>query len=212
LHQLKQQYEQTHDTGPLVKMVEELTGASWNDFQKAVLHGQRLNPGQQKLQRELDEVRQELARRRQQEEQQAQARTAAETRAADVAQIAEMLKHERVSRVPKYAERVYRVLESTMVNGRLSMSVEQAGERVLKAERDRVRSSPFFKQEKREPAAESAAPAEKARARPSLRRDSQNNGAQSGEETDDQIINDIIGQQRRARLQAQRLNAKEGKR
>jgi len=102
-----------------------------------------------------------------------------------------------VRQLPRFSERVYRVLERHYVPGQgLSITIEDAADRVVEAERRRVERSPFRPQPPPRPQGQSG---QSSARRPPLRRESQNNGAPRGQETDDDIINDLVGQIARSR-------------
>jgi hypothetical protein len=213
-YQAEQAWKNDGDPKHLVKLIEGLTGKPYNDAQAIILRSEKQDPRLSRMQAEMDRQRAEHQRllqqleqsrqaeeqRRQAEEQARQQQTAVQARANDLAEIRKQLSGHDVAKLPRFEERVYRVLEKH-VDPKLGLqiTVAQAAERVLRAERKRIESSPFYKPAP--PPPEATAPAPKAPAvRPPLRRESQNNGAAVGDESTDDIIADIAAQAQRARM------------
>ncbi len=215
-HNIAQAFQNDGDPKHLVQLIEGLTGKKYNDAQALILRSEKQDPRLSRMQNELEQMRRERAeerrqneerrqadeRRRAEEEQRQSQASLAQARENDIAHIRKQLKGHEVAKLPRFEERVYKVLEKHYDPklGGLKMTVEQAAARVLRAERKRVESSPFYV--KPTPAVET--PAKLPAARTPLRRESQNNGAAVGSETDDEIIADIAAQAQRARMAAGR--------
>lgn len=205
--QAQQAYQRDRDPLLLVKLVEQIAGAPFNEVSKSIIQGQKLNPAQSRLERQVEELQRQL-QERQKQDSEAQRQAAIEQgKQNDLAIIRTTLKNSPVSELPNFADRVYKVLLNTRApDGRLTLDVEGAARVVMRAERKRVKESPFYKKlaTKAAPAAAPSAAKKPAATATPLRRDSQNNGAPIGEETDDDIIRDIQSQMRRARLASEK--------
>lgn len=197
-------YQKDGDPQLLIKLVEEIAGAEYNEVQKAILRGQRIDPTTRRMQSELEELKRQLAEKERKAQEAEQAQTAEQTKANDLRVIGEQLKGSPAEKVPKYRERVYRLLEKSLDSqGRLTMTVEEAGRKLIAIEKRRVKTSPFYKP----PPKEEKPAARPAGKKPPLRRDSQNNGARVGEETDEDIIADLMRQARTQRMAARKASA-----
>lgn len=197
-------YQKDGDPQLLIKLVEEITGSDYNDVQKAILRGQRIDPTTRRMQTELEQLKRELAEKERVAREQAEQQSTAQQKENDLRVIAEQLKGSPAEKVPKYRERVYRLLEQSLdAQGRLTMTVEEAGRKLVAIEKRRVKTSPFYKS----PPKEEKAEAKPAARKPPLRRDSQNNGARVGEESDEDIIADLMRQARTQRMAARKASA-----
>lgn len=212
----EQAWKADGDPKHLVTIIEGLTGKKYNDAQQIILKGERQDPRFSRMQAELEQMRRERQQereeaqrirqaeeqRRQQEDQQRQQQMAVQARANDIATIKKALGDHEVTKLPRYEERVYKVLERFYDPNLKSptISIEQAAKRVLRAEQKRVESSPFYVKPVA-PAVEDKPP-KAATPRPALRKDSQNNGAQVEELSTEELIQDIARQAQRARMQA----------
>lgn len=194
-HDAGVKYQQTGDPALLVQLICGLTNTKdYNEAQKIILHNQHRNPAQVRMQEELAELRRRDEAREQERQRQQQEATTAQQRAADISHIKTVLKSHPVAKIPRFEERVYKVLAKHVdPNLGLTITVEEAARRVVRAERKRIESSPFYRKGVVETKGEATAPKPRASS-PALRRDSQNNGAPGGEESSDDIINDIVGQ------------------
>lgn len=211
--QLKQAFKRDGDPAHLVKLLELGAEMSYDDAQKLILTKTRRSPTERALQERLDAIerqRQEDERKRQEERKQQQQQQAYQN---DLAIIRGQLTGE-ITRVPRYDQRIYQVLLQTKLpTGGLSMTVEEAGRRVLAAERRKLEKHPLLNGQRRQPpkkVSEAAATLAKARAgkkapAPPLRRDSHGNGAiDEKTETIDDILGDILPKGGKARPLAHR--------
>lgn len=207
--QLEQRFAKDGDYSAIVQMVEHATKLSWDEAQKLILTKTRLSPGERALKQKYEELLKKLEG---QEQQKTEAQKQAEQQQAyqsDLATIRGQLSGE-VAKVPRVAERIYAVLAKTRLpTGGLSMTIEEAGRRVLAAERRKLEKHPLLSGQRRQPpkkVSEAAATLAKARSgkkppAPPLRRDSHGNGAiDEKTETIDDILGDILpkGGKRRA--------------
>ncbi len=195
-HDAGERYKQTGDPGLLVQIICGLTNTKdYNDAQKIILHNQHRNPAQVRMQQELEELRLRDQQREQERQRQHLEQTTAAQRAADISHIKTVLKAHPVAKIPKFEERVYKVLSKHVdPNLGLTITVEEAARRVVRAEKKRIESSPFYRKGTVETQGEARTEPKTRASSPALRRDSQNNGAPAGEESNDDIINDIVGQ------------------
>lgn len=197
-------YQKDGDPQLLIKLVEQIAGAEYNEVQKAILRGQRIDPTTRRMQTELEQLKAQLAEKERKAQEEQRQLSTAQQKENDLRVIAEQLKGSPAEKVPKYKERVYRLLEKSLDSqGRLTMTVEEAGRKLIAIEKKRVKLSPFYKPPAKEEKPEPAAKGKK----PPLRRDSQNNGARVGEESDEDIINDLMRQARTQRMAARKASA-----
>jgi hypothetical protein len=187
------------DPAHLVKLMELASKTTWDDAQKLILTRTRRSPGERALQERLDAIeRQRTEEQRQFQEQQQRAQQH-QVYQSDLQAIRSELKGE-VARVPNAAARVYQVLLKTKAPTGLTLTVAQAGERVLAAERRKLAKHPLLKKPAAaSPVSQAASTLARARkgktgaASPPLRRDSHGNGATDDKtESVDDIIADII--------------------
>lgn len=207
LYQVQHAFQQSGDTTLLVRLIEGLTGLSYDDAQKAILHKQRRSPGERALQERLNQLERQLTEKEQHAQRQSQQQTLEQQRQSDIAHIRNVLASDPVAKIPKFDERIYRILEKHYDPrlGGLTITVEEAARRLERAERKRLESSPFYKPTNIETKPEPKA-LPQATPTSTFRRDSQNNGSLPENETDDDIIKDIAGQIARSKFQQRRAS------
>jgi hypothetical protein len=202
----EQAFKRTGDTGLIRKIVAGLLGApNYSEANKRLLHDDKHSPAEMRMQQQLEQLQRQIAERDQATQQQQQQRTVAEQRTADLAHIRKNLEGQEVAKIPRFEERVYRVLEKHFdPRAGLQITLEDAAARVVRGERRRLERSPFYQAPEnaanaKAPPKGQGAPATGSRA--PLRRDSQNNGARpTGDETDEEIVADLQAQIARQRL------------
>jgi hypothetical protein len=210
-------FDQHGDPEPLVRLIEKATRMSWADFNKAALTKTRRSPQERLMAERLQQLEGKLQEREREREQQTQQQTQQQTYQADLAHIRGAVKGD-VSKIPKFAERIYTILDKTRNHLGLTKTIEQAAAMVLRSERRRIEAHPLVRKAAKTgkggrvpPPVSNAARTLAARSaanknRPPLRRDSQNNGAPNREaETDDDIIGDILA--KRPAIRGQRGSA-----
>lgn len=188
-YEAEQAFRRTNDTAIVRRLVTELMGAqSYSEANKRLLHDDKSSPAEMRMAAQLQALQQQLAEREQQTQRQQQERTVQEQRGADLAHIRKSLQGHEAAKLPRFEERVYRVLEKHF-DPRLGLQItlEDAAERVVRGEKRRLERSPFYKPPQSEPESK-AAPRGSG---PPLRRDSQNNGAKTGDESLEDIIGDL---------------------
>lgn len=196
----EQAFERDGDPSHLVDIVQGITKMSYNEAQKIILTKTRRSPAEVAMQNKIAELERKLQENLGEREKQQQQQTAEQQYAADLAYIRGQVEGV-VTKVPKFAERIHAILLKTRGPLGLTMTPQQAAERVLRAEKKRLASHPLIKKPagkvppKVTDAARRLAQRRKnASGGPPLRRDSQNNGAKNRDkETDDDIIQDILG-------------------
>jgi hypothetical protein len=198
-----ERFRQDGDPQHLVAIITGITGKSYDEAQKLILHNVKVSPAQARMQAELDQLKRERQEERARAEQAQQQQQLAQAKQSDLNHIRTTLKGHEVAKIPRFEERVYRVLEKhyNPQLGGLQITVEEAARRVVKAERKRIEGSPFYRKGTVDTEGEGGASPPRlpaARSGPPLRRDSQNNGAPVGEESTDDIIQDIAAQAARA--------------
>ncbi len=202
IHQARVAFQQSGDPELLKAIVEKTSGMSYDDAQKAILTKMRRSPGERALQQQVQTLMQKLEDTERKKAEESQQLTAQQQYTADLGHITGQLKGE-VTKVPRFAERVYKVLVDTKGPLGLTLTVEEAGRRVLNAERRKLATHPLAAKPPAKPNASQAAAIlakSKKRPAPALRRDSQSNGAAdpSSESTDD-ILADILKSKNRVR-------------
>jgi hypothetical protein len=208
IQQARLAFKRDGDPSMLVKMIEGVTELPYDDAQKVILQKQRRTPGERLMAQQLAEIRAKLEEATATKAQEQQKLSTEQVYANDLQHIRGAVKGE-VTKVPRFAERIYRVLIKTKTPVGLSMTPEEAGRRVLAAERRRLAKHPLLAKEGKRVPPEVSAAAAKLAARnkrrlgtapaPLLRRDSQNNGAANrDEESTDDIVNDILKNKKRA--------------
>jgi hypothetical protein len=200
----EQSWKREGDPQHLVTILEGVAQMPFNEIQKIILTKTRRSPAERQLQERLQELEHKLAATTTEREQQAQQLTQQQQYAADLGHIRQNVAGE-VTKIPKFAERIYNVILQTRSAVGNTLTVAEAADRVVKAERKRIANHPFVrKPQKKVPAqVSSAARTLASRGKPAgspLRRNSQNNGAStSKDESTDDIVNDILkGKPRRA--------------
>jgi hypothetical protein len=195
----EQAWKRDGDPAHLVDIIQGVTGMTYDEAQKVILTKTRRSPAERAMQAKLAELEEKLARTNAEREQREQQVTAEQAYANDLQIIRQSVTGE-VTKIPRFAERIYRVLDKTRGPLGLTLTVEQAAERVIRAERKRIASHPFIKKPPKPgtPAAVSTAARTLAQRRaassPPLRRNSQNNGASTAkDESTDDIVADILG-------------------
>jgi hypothetical protein len=200
----EQAWRKEGDPARLVDIITGITAMSYDEAQKIILTKTRRSPAERAMAARLAELEQKLTEKE-------QTRTAEELRQAeqqqyanDIAFIRQSVSGE-VAAIPKFDERIYRLILKTRGPLGNTLTIEQAAARIVKAERKRIASHPFIKKKPKPgvpPQVRSAARTLAARnaQRPALRRNSQNNGASTAkEETTDDIVADILSSRPRRR-------------
>ncbi len=201
-YQLEQRFARDGDYSALVQLVEHASKMSYDDAQKLILTKSRRSPGERQLQQKLEEQERKLRELEQARTQETQQQEQARLYQQDLTTIRGQLKGE-VTKVPDFDKRVYAVLLKTRApTGGLTITVEEAGRRVLAAERRRLQQHPLLKQvvpakdPKVSQAAATLAKSKKGKPGappPPLRRDSHGNGASDpNDESVDDILSDIL--------------------
>lgn len=197
IHNARVAFKRDGDPSLLVKMIELTSELTYDEAQKIILTKTRRTPGERAMAARLQELEQRLHATTAEREQQTQRQTQEQTYASDLAHIRQNVSGE-VSKIPRFAERIYNVLVKTRSAVGLTKTVEQAAQMVIAAERKRIANHPFVKKpgKKVPPVVSNAARTLARRGKPPgapLRRNSQNNGAPNGaEETTDDIVADIL--------------------
>ena len=198
IHQARVAFKQSGDPELLKAIIEKTAEMPYDEAQKIILTKSRRSPGERALQQQVQTLMQKLEEKERKQAEEAQQLTTQQQYQQDLGVISTSLKGE-VTKVPRYAERVYAVLVKTKTPTGLSMTVEEAGRRVLAAERRKLAKHPLLpktppKSEVSE-AARKLAQSKKGKqaAAPVLRRDSRGNGAvdEKTESTDD-ILRSIL--------------------
>lgn len=204
IHQARVAFQQSGDPELLKAIIEKTTGLTYDEAQKAILTKSRRSPGERALQQQVQTLMQKLEEQDRKKTEEAQQLTQQQQYDADLGIIRGQLKGE-VTKVPRFAERVYQVLVKTRTPTGLSMSVEEAGRRVLAAERRKLAKHPLLpKQSPKNPVSAAASTLAKAKKKPSgaapvLRRDSRGNGAPDERtETTDDILREILPRKAKA--------------
>lgn len=205
----EQAFAKDGDPSHLVTIIEGIGKAPFNDVQKVILTKTRRSPVERQLQERLQELERKLTQTAAEREQQSQQVTEQQQYQADLGHIRQNVAGD-VTKIPRFAERIYTILVKTRSPMGLTKTVEEAAAMVMRAERRRIENHPFVKKRVDEsgkrvpPAVSGAARTLAARAadknRPALRRDSQNNGARRAGDpvSDDDIINDILKPKKRS--------------
>lgn len=202
-----QAFKKDGDPSHIVAIVEGMTEMPYNEAQKLVLTKTRRSPAELALQKRYEDLERKFNETLGEREKQAEQQTAQQAYAADLDYIKSNVSGV-VTKIPKFAERIYTIMIKTKGPLGPTMTPQQAAERVIRAEKKRLADSPFVKK----PAGkgkDGKVPPKDARTGqfqrrkpgggPPLRRDSQNNGAKNRDtETDDDIITDILGKRRAA--------------
>lgn len=201
----EQSWQRDGDPARLVDIIQGITSMTYDEAQKVILTKTRRSPAERAMAQRLQQLEQKLQETSQEREQQQQQQTQAQVYQGDLAYIRQNVTGP-ITKIPKFAERVYNVLSKTRSAAGLTLTVEQAAARVLKSERRRIENHPLVRRKPKEgkpggkvsDAARTLAQRSSASRTP-LRRDSQNNGARNKDaETDDDIISDILSNRRRA--------------
>lgn len=192
----EQAFAKDGDPAHLVTIIEGISKQPYNEAQKVILTKTRRSPTERALQERLDALESKLQQTAAEREQATQQQSVQQVYANDIAYIRQNVTGP-AAKIPRFAERIYAILDKTRNSVGLTLTVEQAADRVVRAERRRIEAHPFVKKKAVPPAATAAARTLAARAGkrggPPLRRDSQNNGARRTEEmTTDDIISDIL--------------------
>jgi hypothetical protein len=209
-YEAEQAYARTGDTGLIRKIVAGLMKApNYSEANKRLLHDDKHSPAEMRMAQKLEQLERQIQERDQASQQQRQERTVQEQRSADLAHIRKNLRGHDAAKLPRFEERVYRVLEKHFdPRVGLQITLDEAAERVVRGEKRRLERSPFYQA----PADGGAGKASQKGSgggangagssnRAPLRRDSQNNGAKpQGEEDIDDIVADIQGQIARQKL------------
>lgn len=205
IHQARVAFKQTGDPELLKQMLEKTAEMPYDEVQKIILTKTRRSPGERALQQQVQTLMQKLEETERKKAEEATQQTTQQVYQSDLTTIRGELKGE-VLRVPNVAERVYKVLADTRAPTGLTMTIEEAGKRVLAAERRRLAEHPLLKKPAKPNPAVSAAASTLAKAKkktatsPALRRDSRGNGATDEKtETVDDILGDILGSKNRRR-------------
>lgn len=201
IHQARVAFQQSGDPELLKVIIEKTSGMTYDEAQKAILTKSRRSPGERALQQQVQTLMQKLEEQERKKQEESQQLTTQQQYQADLQLIQGQLKGE-VTKVPRFSERVYAVLVKTRTPTGLSMTVEEAGRRVLAAERRKLAKHPLLPRPKPEvsEAARKLASQRKPRdGAPVLRRDSRANTTvdEKSESTDD-ILRDILPKKGRA--------------
>jgi hypothetical protein len=202
IHQARIAFKQSGDPELLKLIVEKTAEMPYDEAQKIILTKSRRSPGERALAQQVQTLMQKLEEKERKAAEESQQLTQQQQYQADIGIISSSLKGE-VTKVPRFAERVYKVLVDTRTPTGLSMTVEEAGRRVLAAERRKLAKHPLLpktspKAEVSE-AARKLAQSKKNKQPPVLRRDSRGNGAVDEKtETTDDILSDILPKKARA--------------
>lgn len=198
IHLARQAFKQSGDPELLKVIIEKTAEMPYDEAQKIILTKSRRSPGERALQQQVQSLMQKLEEAEKKKAEESQQLTQQQQYQADLAIIQGQLKGE-VTKVPRFAERVYAVLVKTRTPTGLSMTVEEAGRRVLAAERRKLAKHPLLPRTPPKPevseAARKLAAAKKGKQQqaPVLRRDSRGNGAVDEKtETTDDILRDIL--------------------
>lgn len=198
IHLARVAFQQSGDPELLKAIIEKTSGMSYDEAQKAILTKSRRSPGERALQQQVQTLMQKLEEAEKKKAEEAQQLTQQQQYQNDLGIISSTLKGE-VTKVPRFAERVYQVLVKTRTPTGLSMSIEDAGRRVLAAERRKLATHPLVaKPAPKNHVSAAAATLAKAKktkqgAAPVLRRDSRTNGTvDEKSETTDDILKDIL--------------------
>lgn len=194
----EQAFAKDGDPSHLVTILEGIGKQPYNEIQKIILTKTRRSPTERALQERLDALEGKLQQTSAERERETQQQSQAQIYQSDLQHIRSNVTGP-VAKIPRFAERIYKMILETRSAVGNTLTIEQAAERVARAERKRIAAHPFVKQKggKVPPAATAAARTLAARAgtknRPPLRRDSQNNGSRRPEEmTTDDIVADIL--------------------
>jgi hypothetical protein len=193
----EQAFAKDGDPSHLVAILEGIGKQPYNEIQKIILTKTRRSPTERALQERLDALEGKLQQTSAERERETQQQTQAQVYQSDLQHIRQNVTGP-VAKIPHIAERIYKMILETRSAVGNTLTIEQAAERVARAERKRIAAHPFVKQKgKVPPAATAAGRTLAARAgnknRPPLRRDSQNNGSRRPEEmTTDDIVADIL--------------------
>jgi hypothetical protein len=194
----EQAFQRDGDPQHLVTIIEGVGGGSFNDVQKVILTKTKRSPQERQMAERLQLLERKLQETTQEREQQQSQLSEQQIYQNDLAHIRQHVKGP-VTQLPKFEQRIYNVILKTRSSLGNTLTVEQAAERIMKAERKRLASHPFVRKpgKKVPPAATAAARTLAARAGKNrgapLRRNSQNNGAPDGaDESTDDIVNDIL--------------------
>lgn len=203
IHLARVAFKQSGDPELLKAIIEKTAEMPYDEAQKIILTKSRRSPGERALQQQVQTLMQKLEEAERKKTEEAQQQTTQQQYTNDIGIITSTLKGE-VTKVPRFAERVYQVLVKTRTPTGLSMTIEEAGRRVLHAERQRIAKHPLVSKPPPKPevseAARKLAQSKTRKPPPVLRRDSRANGAvdEKLESTDD-ILRDILpGKTRRA--------------
>jgi hypothetical protein len=204
IHQARVAFKQSGDPELLKAILEKTAEMPYDEVQKIILTKSRRSPGERALAQQVQTLMQKLEEKERKAAEETQQMTQQQQYQADLGIIQGQLKGE-VTKVPRFAERVYAVLLKTAAPTGITLTVEEAGRRVLAAERRKLAKHPLLPRTAapKNPvsaAASTLAKAKKAKgAAPVLRRDSRGNGAvdEKSESTDD-ILRDILPGKKRA--------------
>lgn len=197
IHLARVAFQQSGDPELLKAIIEKTSGMTYDEAQKAILTKSRRSPGERALQQQVQTLMQKLEEAEKKKAEEASAAALQQQYANDIGIISSTLKGE-VTKVPRFAERVYQVLIDTRTPTGLSMSIEEAGRRVLNAERKKLQKHPLLPKPAPKPevsaAARKLAQSKKDKtASPALRRDSRGSVATDDKtENTDDILRDIL--------------------
>jgi hypothetical protein len=201
----EQAFQKDGDPSHLVEIIQGVAKMSYDEAQKIILTKTRRSPAERAMAARLAELEAKVREKDEERAANEQRQTAEQQYAADLAYIRQNVTGD-VAKIPRFAERIYRILDQTKGPLGLTLTVEQAAERVRRAELKRVENHPFVKKKPKpgvpapvRDAARTLA-SRAARSAPALRRNSQNNGASTAkEQSTDDIVADILrGKPRRS--------------
>lgn len=202
IHNARLAFRRDGDPELLKQIIEKTAEMPYDEAQKIILTKTRRTPGERLLAQRLAEVEQRLQAATATKSEQEQQQTQAQAYTADLAHIRGKVTGE-ITKVPRFAERIYNVLVKTRSSVGLTKTPEEAGRMVLAAERRKLAKHPLLTKKVPKDVSEAARKLArnktKNRAAPLLRRNSQNSGAPNkDEESTDDIVSDILKNKRRA--------------
>lgn len=204
LYHAQQAWQREGDPAHLVALIEGITQMPYSEAQKIILTKTKRSPQERQMAERLQALERTLAEKETATQRQQEQQTTAQIYQQDLGHIRGAVSGE-VTKVPKFAERIYNILVKTKGPLGITKTVEQAAAMVVRAERKRIAEHPFVKKpgakaplrdkngKRVPPSVSDAARRLAARSGAPLRRNSQNNGAANAkDESTDDIVNDIL--------------------
>jgi hypothetical protein len=197
----EQAWQREGDPTHLVTIIQGITGMTYDEAQKVILTKTKRSPAERAMQQRLQQLEAKLQETTAEREHQQTQQTQAQIYQQDLAYIRQNVTGP-ITKIAKFEQRIYNVLAKTRNAAGLTLTVEQAAQKVIRAEKRKIENHPFVRRKPKPgtaPARTAArTPARGTGQRPPLRRDSQNNGAANKDaESDDDIISDILRNRRR---------------